>query len=442
MAKKARKTLPGREDPGVGFLGFTIRGTDVATFRRHILILVALSLVVKWFTILLTQNVFLSFVDVFDITYYLKYALKVLGGQIPYLQFPVDYPQGALLSILLPLLLVMITGGLPSLLAGNPTGYMLFHQALMCLFDLGTVILVYLIGLRLFGERRAFFSGILYATAFSAAYFVLTKYDSYPTFFLVLAVALFIYGRETGGYLAGAWGFLVKWFPVLALPYFLILDLKKGAAKKAVARNLGLSALLALVFTLPFFMLNPAVFIRTYTVNTGFSTLAHGFIFYLDFITRTLTGATFFPAISIALAVVAELALLALYYREPRTDHLTLCGFILFAVAAFILTNKIASPQYMQWIAPFAALFLAGSAGEALLFYAAQFWFFLEFPVLYNVIYNNIDGYLPAGAGFPAVTFLFFTVKFALIFAILWAVWRRLPAVPGVGQGPKAAPPG
>jgi hypothetical protein len=177
--------------------------------------------------------------------------------------------------------------------------------------------------------------------------------------------------------------------------------------------------------------MNPEGFIRTYTINTQFNTLAHGFIYYLDFIAKTLMGATFFSAISLFLAGIAELGLLYWYYRQPRTDHITLCAFILFAVSAFILTNKIASPQYLQWIAPLAALFLAGSALEALLFYIAQFWWFLEFPVLYNVIYNNIVGYGPAGEGFPIVTFLFFTVKFALIFIILWVVAKKLPAVPG-----------
>ena len=437
MAKKARSTPPGKGKPETRFLGLPIRGTDRFTLRRHVLILAALSLVMKWFTIILAQNVFFSFVDLFDITYYLKFALRVFGGQIPYVQFSIDYPQGAFVSILLPLLLVLFTGGMPALLAGDPMGYVLFHQGLMCLFDLGTVILVYLIGLRLYDERRAYFAGILYATAFSAAYFVLTKYDSYPTFFLLLSVALFIYGRETAAYLAGAWGFLVKWFPVLVLPYFLILDLKRGMEGKAVLRNLELSVLLALVFTVPFFVLSPEGFIRTYTINTQFNTLAHGFMYYLDFIAKTLTGTTFFSAISLVLAALVELVLLAWYYRQPRTDHITLCAFILFAVSAFILTNKIASPQYLQWIAPLAALFLAGSALEALLFYIAQFWWFLEFPVLYNVIYNNIVGYGPADAGFPIIPFLFFTVKFALIFAILWVVARKLPAAAGA-QAPKS----
>jgi hypothetical protein len=431
MAKKVRSTSPGKGEPETRFLGFTIRGTDRFTLRQHILILAALSLVMKWFTIILTQNAFSSFVDLFDITYYLKFALRVFGGQIPYVQFSIDYPQGAFVSILLPLFLVLVTGGMPALLSGDPMGYVLFHQVLMCLLDLGTVILVYLIGLRLYDERRAYFCGILYATAFSSAYFVLTKYDSYPTFFLLLSVALFIYGRETGAYLAGAWGFLVKWFPVLALPYFLILDLKKGVERKAVLQNLGLAILLVLVVTVPFLVMSPEGFIKTYTLNTQFNTLTHGFIYYLDFIAKTLTGATIFSGISLMLAVIAELGLLYWYYRRPGTDYLTLCAFILFAVSAFILTNKIASPQYLQWIAPLTALFLAGSALEALLFYIAQFWWFLEFPVLYNVIYNNIVGYGPAEAGFPAVTFLFFTVKFALIFIILWVVAKKLPAGSG-----------
>ncbi len=319
MAKKGRSSPVGKGEPETRFLGFSIKGAERITFRRHVLVLAALSLVMKLFTILLTTNVFSSFIDLFDITYYLNFAAKIYGGQIPYVQFSIDYPQGALLSILLPLLLVILTGGLPALASGNPMGYVFFHQALMCLFDVGTVVLVYLIGLRLYNEKKAFLAGILYATAFSAAYFVLTKYDSYPTFFLLLSVALFVYGRATGAYLAGAWGFLAKWFPVLAMPYFLILDLKKGVERETVLKNLGYSVLLVIIVMLPFIILNPGGFIQTYQINAQFNTLAHGFIYYLDFILKTLTGATIFSAISIYLAIVAELGLL--YLVLPEACH-------------------------------------------------------------------------------------------------------------------------
>ena len=83
MAKKARSTPPGKAEPETRFLGLPIKGTDRFTLRRHLLILAVLSLVMKWFTTILAQNVFLSFVDLFDITYYLKFALRVFGGQIP-----------------------------------------------------------------------------------------------------------------------------------------------------------------------------------------------------------------------------------------------------------------------------------------------------------------------------------------------------------------------
>ena len=132
----------------------------------------------------------------------------------------------------------------------------------------------------------------------------------------------------------------------------------------------------------------------------------------------------------------AELGLLYWYYRKPNTDHLTLCAFIFFAIFFFFITNKISSPQYIQWFTPFIALFLVGSAWEVILFYVAQLWFFLEFPVLYNVIYHNVTGYLSPGGGFPTVTFLFFTVKNALLFIIFWVVLKKLP-----GDSPAGPPP-
>jgi hypothetical protein len=433
MSPKKREAAGKSRATRVTFLGFSLH-IPFRTLRNRILLLAGFSLLTKLLVLWATPAVFNSFIDLFDIGYYLNFAAKIYSGHLPYVQFSIDYPQGALLSILLPLVLVIISGGLPALAAGNPMGYVFFHQALMCLFDIGTVTLVYLIGLRLYDERRAFFAGILYATAFSAAYFVLTKYDSYPTFLLLLSVALFIYGRETGAYLAGAWGFLAKWFPVFALPYFVILDLKKGMERRVVLKNLGYSVILVLVVTLPFIVLNPAGFLQSYLINVQVNTLAHGFLFYLDFITKTLTGATFFSSISLFLAAAIELGLLYWYYRRPATDHLTLCAFIFFALFAFIMTNKISSPQYLQWIAPFVALFLAGSAREIVLFYVAQLWFFLEFPVFYNVIYHNVTGYLSAAGGFPTVPFLFFTVKNILLFLILWVVLKKLPGDSAAGK--------
>ena len=287
MSPKKRQGRGGREEeaaPGFTFLGFPVAGVDRATLTRHLLALGGLSLLVKVAILIATVWIFHSFIDLFDISYYLKFALKVYEGQVPYAGFTVDYPQLAFVSILLPLA--------PALLAKSADLYVFCHQALMALFDLGTTVLVYLVALKLWDARRAFTAGILYATAFSVAYFVLTKFDAYPTFFLMLSVALFVYGREMAGYVAGTLGLLVKWFPALALPYYLVHDRKENRPRQEILRRIGICTIIVLVVTLPFLLLSPSGFLRTYTVNTGFNVLTHSLVYYLDFITGTLFSCT------------------------------------------------------------------------------------------------------------------------------------------------------
>jgi len=426
MAQKGKKTGPKPAEKEFRWWGFPLSNADPALLARHLLWIIGLSVAVKVLTLFLTTALFHSFIDLFDISYYLKYAVKAFSGQIPYVDFSVDYPQFALFSILAPFPFAMLTQ--------NANTYVLVHQVLMALFDTGTAVLVYLVALKLSDQRQAFLSGILYATAFSSAYFVLTKYDAYPTFFLMLAVALFVYGRETGGYLAATAGLLVKWFPALALPFFLLHDLRSGRPREEILRRVGLCAALVLVVTVPLLLLAPSVFLRTYTVNTGFNVLTHSLVYYLDFVTGNLLSVRFFGEISLFLTVIVQLGLIFLWYRHPSRGMRTLCGFVFLSVLAFILTNKIASPQYFAWVTPFLAIFLAGTLPEMALFFTAQAWTYLEFPLLYNVLYNNITGYGDPALGFPLVTFTFFTVKFLIFFALAFVVARRAGILPGAGK--------
>ena len=391
---------------------------EFAEFRKHFTILIALSIIIKFAVMLLTTGVLHSFIDIFDISVYFQYAMQVLGGEIPYLDFPLEYPQLSLIVILVPLIFTVLTQ--------DPSTYLVVHQVFMSVFDILTTLLVYLIALKVSNQRCAFISGVLSATAFSSAYFVLTKYDAFPTFLLMLSLFLFIYRKETCGYLSAAAGFLAKWFPGLAIPYFALHEHMSGRSSRAIGRNIIVAASLFLIVTLPFAVMNSSGFLATYTAHTGRAALAHSFCYYIDFVLENALGLSFFAQISLFLMALVQILLLGYYYSTKNTSAEYLCAFLFFSTFAFIILNNVFSPQYILWITPFLAIFLVHSYKEVALFYAIQAWMYLEFPLLYRSIYIN-DGYFIGDAS-PLIStpFFFFTVKFILLFIAFSVVWSSL----------------
>ena len=81
--------------------------------------------------------------------------------------------------------------------------------------------------------------------------------------------------------------------------------------------------------------------------------------------------------------------------RSPRVDptprHLVLCGFA--ALLAFVTLGKVFSPQYVIWLAPFAALaWVWGRRAVALLVGAAIVLTHVEFPSRYFDLINEQPG--------------------------------------------------
>ncbi len=398
--------------------GVKFSGKESSSFRKHFAILITLSVIIKFVVISLTTGIFHSFIDIFDVSIYFQYAMQILGGDIPYVDFSLEYPQLSLIVILVPLVFTTLTQ--------DPATYLIVHQVFMSVFDILTTLLVYLIALKISNQRCAFISGVLSATAFSSAYFVLTKYDAFPTFLLMLSLFLFIYRKETGGYLSATAGFLAKWFPGLAVPYFVLHEHMNGRSSRSIGRNIIISATLFLIITLPFAILSSSGFLATYTAHTGRGALAHSFCYYIDFLLENILGFSFFAQASLFLMVLAQALLLGYYYSTKNTSAEHLCAFLFFSTFTFIILNNVFSPQYILWITPFLAIFLVHSYKEVVLFYAVQAWMYLEFPLLYRSIYIN-DGYF-IGDGNPltSVPFLFFTIKFILLFVTFTTIWFSL----------------
>jgi hypothetical protein len=196
-----------------------LENIDGETIKRHIFYLVIISLLTK-FLVLAVSSVY-TFVDYFDIGFYLEHAVLIGQGQLPYIGFGFDYP----VLVFVPILLAFI----PAMIFQNPYAFVYSFQFLMVLCDLITLFCVYLIALKISNERTAFIAAILYATAFSTTYFVLTKYDAFPTCLLMLAVLFTLYGLTLKGYLFAGLGFFAKIFPAIAFPFLILHNMNKSS---------------------------------------------------------------------------------------------------------------------------------------------------------------------------------------------------------------------
>lgn len=423
-------SIEGKDEPesGKGSRGNKENRNDgllswsVITRYKEIVTLVLVSLAIKviaFFTGLL-PNLPLD-VILGDTKLYYWYATSLTWGQVPYSSYYVPYPQ----FFYIPLLIALV----PALLFTGYSVYLYSFAALMVIVDTANLVLVFLIADRLWGKNRAFICGLLTATAISAAFFISITYDAVPVFLLLLSFWMYLGRRHIAGYLLATAGVLTKWFPVFALPYYLLHDIKTGRRWSDLKIPLLLSALLALVTVIPFFLINAEGALKTYTVHFGRAAEVNSFICYLDTVCRSLLGSEPVQSVSFLLVIAGELALLYWYYRSPGSRPLALVGCIVLSILVFVLFNKVFSTNYIIWLTPFLALFLSGKVRHVILFYAVQVILYLETPVLFGIIYapfnlgyDEVTRYTVIAESLPTPAFVFYSVKFLLFLLVVWVI--------------------
>jgi hypothetical protein len=353
--------------------------------------------------------------DNVELSIYHSYASEALSGHIPYVDYHIEYPQLFLVPALI--------AALPTLLVPGHPVFVCSYIILMCLVDIAVLVCVYFIAARLFGNNKAFFCGLLYATAFFSAFAGSFSFDIVPTFFLVFSLLLFIYGREIPAYISAACGFLTKWFPAVCFPFFVVHTLKNHNDPAPMKKGLAVSCLLIFLAVIPFIILNIQGFLFTYQSQLGRpGSEVHSLIYYLDVVAKSVTGVQPFWELSVILLCIIEGFLLYWYYRHSSGKPVVLCYAIFFSVFAFILLNVALTPYFIIWIVPFLALFLMKSYWQVLLFYCIQLIMFLESPVLQGIVYASGKPYGIIEHGLPGIQFVFYSVKFLLFFILLWVI--------------------
>lgn len=310
-----------------------------------------------------------------DIGIYFNYSLNVVQGQVPYRDFSMEYPPLALVAFAAPRLMAV--------------GTLIDAETYRRLFLLGnvffsTIIAVTLVQLlRLWQPARSPIMPLIVYTGFVILTSPLSpwRYDMFPTFLTALALLAYTDRRPA---LAGFWlglGAAAKIYPLVLLGIFGAVYLAAGQWRAIVRMGLTCGAVIAACL-LPFVWLAPetwSVFL-TYHQERGLQieSLAGAAIWLAATLDLTQTDKIFnYGALHIdgpladallpwqtrmlALAVIGVGLACLWRFRTEYTKHgavsdESVAAGIVAVLLAFMVGNKVFSPQYIVWLLPFIPL--------------------------------------------------------------------------------------
>jgi hypothetical protein len=191
---------------------------------------------------LLPPQRILSRPDSGDVQEYFRYAQRTFEGQVPYRDFRLEYPPGAL----------------PVLLAPGPADHGYYDRFRMLMLALGAAAIALLVAvLFLAGADAAeLAAGVLVPATLPFTLnpsFVVQRYDLWPAALVLLALFALLRGRRVLGLVTLGIGAAAKLYPLALVPLAILM--RRGRAH--AYRELAIFAAGALVLVLPFAIVAP-----------------------------------------------------------------------------------------------------------------------------------------------------------------------------------------
>jgi hypothetical protein len=335
--------------------------------------------------------------------------------------YQVEYP----VLFFIPIILAFI----PAVLTQSALVFIFSFQFLMVICDIVIAVCVYLIGLKIGNQKTAFQCGILYATAISAAYFVLTKSDAFATCIMMLALLFAVYGKSAWSYLSATLGFFTKVFPAILLPFLVFFHAKKTSLREELLPAIKIFAAACIVLLLPFVLISPDN-LRTYLFATGGSagvyanTVTYTLYAYLHDLAGLGISVDAVSALMYVLMGLCLLLLVYMAYADRKMSEKALLTFVLCAIFCAVFFSKFHSPQYILWYTPLLALLAGGDLFRIGLFYITQILAYIEFPLMFGKYYVNAAYVGAPGSLDFYLTLAFFTVQYILLLALIYSLVR------------------
>jgi hypothetical protein len=323
--------------------------------------------------------------QIIDTPVYQEYGEAMASGQVPYRDFALEYPPGALPVFWLPTL-------------GPAEHYRSLFELLMWICAAGVLVLVVRAAAALEAPPRRLLAAAVAVGLFPLALgtVVLTRYDLWPAMLTAGALAAVLSGRPRLGLAVLGIAVAAKIYPLVLLPPLLVyLARRRGRREAGIA--LGAFAAALAVVVVPFALIAPEGLVDSVERQLGrplqIESLGASLLLAAKQLglydpvvvsshgSQNLDG-SLPDALATAQTVLQAVALIAvwlLFARGPATPE-RLVAACAASVVVFVAFGKVLSPQFLIWLVP-VALLLGGAIGVAagVLFGAAlvttQLWF-------------------------------------------------------------------
>jgi Glycosyltransferase family 87 len=362
---------------------FTERSVTAATFVAIVLFVLSWSLL---------HVGFYTHKQILDTPVYQRYGNAIADGKVPYRDFALEYPPGALPMFALPGLAE------PGRDQEVSSTFRRAFETLMWLCGaaalLGMAVVLRSVRRSTVGVWAALLFAALAPLAVGSV--ILSRFDLWPAAIVVAALAALVSGRLRLGHLLLGLGVAVKLYPGVLVPLAVAFAWRRAGRREALI-CLGLLAGLAALVFLPFVVLSPGGVWQSFSVQLSRPLqveslgsallLAAHHVFGLGVTGDTSHGSQNLAgggadAVAIGSTVVQVAALVgiwAAFARGPANSE----SFVRASAAAlvvFVALGKVLSPQFLIWLIPVVPLVrgrrgLWASALLALAFVLTQLWF-------------------------------------------------------------------
>jgi hypothetical protein len=326
--------------------------------------------------------------QIVDTPVYQRYGDAMLDGQVPYLDFRVEYPPAALPVFLLPAIGDRHDEGT----------YRRNFERLMVLCGLLAVagVAIALSALRAEPERLFAALGFAALAPLALGSVILTRFDLWPTALLVLGLAAVLAERKRTGLGVLGLAAAAKIFPVVIVPPALVYVWRRYGRREAVVCGAIFAGVVALCF-LPFVRLSPGGVwdslhrqadrpLQIESLGSSFLLVAHQFGAWTVHLNLSHgsqnQGGSLASALAAFQSAVQALVVIGLWIAFARGPAMPerLVRYSAACVAAFVAFGKVLSPQFLIWLIPLVPLVrgrrgLAASAVLAVALVLTQLWF-------------------------------------------------------------------